>query len=142
MSELHVVSALRTKRAEISGQVADLERQITRCRANLANIDATIRLFAPTLDPETIQPKRTYRRSRYFRKGEFAHLCLDELRKANGQPITTATIIAGVIKSKGLPEDLAAALTEKTLTYLRIKLKSGDVVKTGTTQDTKWVLVL
>jgi hypothetical protein len=47
MTEPHVVTALRAKRAEISGHVADLERKLVRHRANLANIDATIRLFAP-----------------------------------------------------------------------------------------------
>jgi uncharacterized protein involved in exopolysaccharide biosynthesis len=43
MAEPYIVSALRAKRAEISGHVADLERKLTRQRANLANIDATIR---------------------------------------------------------------------------------------------------
>jgi hypothetical protein len=46
MAEPHVITALRAKRAEISGHVADLERKLARHRANLANIDATIRLFA------------------------------------------------------------------------------------------------
>jgi hypothetical protein len=40
MAEQHVVSALRTKRAEISGYIADLERKINRQRAALANVDA------------------------------------------------------------------------------------------------------
>ncbi len=61
MAEPHVVTALRAKRAEISGHVRDLERKLARHRANLANIDATIRLFAPDLNPDSIPPKRTYR---------------------------------------------------------------------------------
>jgi hypothetical protein len=39
--------ALRAKRAEISGHIYDLEKRIARQRANLANLDATIRLFSP-----------------------------------------------------------------------------------------------
>jgi hypothetical protein len=66
MAEPHVVTALRAKRAEISGHVHDLERKLARHRASLANIDATIRLYAPELDPDSIPPKRTYRRTRYF----------------------------------------------------------------------------
>jgi hypothetical protein len=57
MAEPHVVTALRAKRAEISGHVHDLERKLARHRANLANIDATVRLFAPELNPDTIPPK-------------------------------------------------------------------------------------
>ena len=52
-------------------------------------------------DSEAIPPKRTYRRARYFSRGEFARLCLDALRKADG-PLTTAVIVAGV-KAKSLP---------------------------------------
>jgi hypothetical protein len=42
MTNSHVVSALGLKRAEISH---DLEKRIARQRANLANLDATIKLF-------------------------------------------------------------------------------------------------
>jgi hypothetical protein len=38
MAEPHVVSALRAKRAEISGHVHDLERKLARHRASLAAI--------------------------------------------------------------------------------------------------------
>jgi hypothetical protein len=142
MSETHVVSALRRKRAEISGHIHDLEKRIKRQRANLAHVDASIRLFSPSTDPDAIPAKRTYRRSRYFARGDFARLCLDELRKADGQPINTAAIIAGVIKAKGLPDDpaLAAALTEKALTYLRDKRRATAVVKIGTSRDARWAL--
>jgi hypothetical protein len=39
--------ALRLKRAEISGHIHDLEKRIARQRVNLANLDATIKLFSP-----------------------------------------------------------------------------------------------
>jgi hypothetical protein len=42
-----------------------------------------------------------------------------------GGPITTAEIVASIIAAKGLPENLAANLPEKTLTYLRGKLAAG-----------------
>jgi hypothetical protein len=61
MAEPHVVTVLRAKRAEISRHVHDLGRKLARHRASLANIDATIRLYAPELDPDSIPPKRTRR---------------------------------------------------------------------------------
>jgi hypothetical protein len=51
MVEAHVISALRLKRAEISGHIHDLEKRIARQRANLANLDATIKLFSPGNKP-------------------------------------------------------------------------------------------
>jgi hypothetical protein len=71
MAELHVFSALKLKRAELSGHIQELERRITRQRANLANLDAPIRLFAPDMNPNTIRPKRPYwRRNRHFARDE------------------------------------------------------------------------
>ena len=58
MVEPHVISALRLKRAEISGHIHDLEKRIARQRANLANFDATIKLFSPDTNPDAIPPKR------------------------------------------------------------------------------------
>ena len=142
MAELHVVSALRAKRAEISAYVHDLEKKVETWRARLAHIDASIKIFSPETDPEAIPPRRTYRRSGYFRKGEFARLCLDELRKANGKPITTAEIVTKILGSKSLPNDpaLFASLNERVLVYLRQHRKQGHVTKTGTTKDAKWAL--
>jgi hypothetical protein len=139
MTETHVVSALRKKRSEVAGHVHDLEKKVATWRARLAHIDETIKIFSPDTDPEAIPPKRTYRRARYFSRGEFARLCLDALRRAEG-PLTTAEIVASVIKAKGLPLTLVPNLTEKTLAYLRTKLATGSAVKTGTTQGARWAL--
>jgi hypothetical protein len=79
MSEPHFVSTLCRKRAEIGGYIRDLELQIAHQRAALAHIDATTRLFSPGADPEAIPPKRTYRRTRYFARGELSRLCLNVL---------------------------------------------------------------
>src|ERR1700719_4770744 len=77
MAEPHVISALRLKRAEISGHIHDLEKRIGRQRANLANLDATIKLFSPGANPDAIPPKRAYRRTRYFARNELSRLTQD-----------------------------------------------------------------
>ena len=143
MSEQHVVSALRSKRAEISGYIHDLERRVRVWRARLAHVDAAIKIFSPETDPEAIPPRRVYRRSGYFRHGEFARLCLGELRKANG-PISAAAIVKGIATAKGLVVDdasLTAAITEKALGFLRLQVKRGTIVKTGVSRNAKWALV-
>jgi hypothetical protein len=41
-----------------------------------------LRVLATDLDPETIKPKRTYRRNRYFARNELSRLCLGVFRTA------------------------------------------------------------
>src|ERR1035441_5121762 len=57
MAEPLVIGLLSSKRAEIAGVIADLERQVAEQRAALLHLDATIRLFDPGARPETIRPK-------------------------------------------------------------------------------------
>lgn len=141
MAETHVISALRAKRAEVSGCIHEMEKKVKRMRANLAHIDATIRVFAPDLNPDTIPPKRRYRRSRYFAKGELSRRCLDMLRVATGAPIAAPEIAKAAIADKGMSADddaLLGSVTEMVLLSLGRLRRRGAVIKTGTSRDAKW----
>jgi hypothetical protein len=143
MSETHVISALRAKRAEVSGSIHDLEKKVKRMRANLAHIDATIRVFAPDLNPDSIPPKRRYRRTRYFAHAELSRRCLDALRAANGTPITAPEIAKAAMTDKGMSVDddaLLGAVTEMVLLSLGRLRRRDAVSKTGTSRDAKWAL--
>jgi hypothetical protein len=143
MSEPHVVSALRAKRAEISGYIHELEKKIGRLRASLLHVDASLLLFSPDTDPDAIPPKRPYRRTRYFAARELSRRCLDTLREANPTPITTAQIAVIIMLAKGYPADddaLKAVVIEMVVTVLRRLCKDGSVVKSGTSRDAQWAL--
>ena len=45
MAELHVIGALPNKRAELAGTLRQLEQHLAQQRANLAHLDAKVRLF-------------------------------------------------------------------------------------------------
>ena len=142
MTDTHVISALRLKRAEISGHIHDLEKRIARQRANLANLDATIKLFSPGTNPESIPPKRAYRRTRYFAHNELSRLMQDALRTASG-PLTSAEIAAAVMQAKGMPTDDAALkeiVEERALTVLRRLTERGTVIKSGISRNVQWAL--
>jgi len=143
MTNSHVVSALRLKRAEIGGHIHDLEKRIARQRANLANLDATIKLFSPGINPDAIPPKRPYRRTQYFARNELSRLTQEALRKAS-RPLTSAEIAAAVMQAKAMPADDAAFMgivVERTLTVLRRLVKRGTVIKHGTSRDAQWMLM-
>src|ERR1700726_4377413 len=142
MTERHVVLALRRKRAEISGHIHDLEKRVARQRANLANLDGTIKLFSPGTNPDAIPPKRAYRRTRYFARNELSRLTQDALRTASG-PLNSAEIAAAVMQAKGMPAGDAAfkeIVAERALTVLRRLAKRGAVVKSGASRNAQWML--
>jgi hypothetical protein len=143
MTNSHVISALRLKRAEIGGHIHDLEKRIARQRANPTNLDATIKLFSPGSNPDAIPPKRAYRRTRYFAHNELSRLTQDALRTASG-PLTSAQIAATVMQAKGMPLGDAAfkeIVAARALTVLRRLAKRGAAVKSGSSRNAQWALV-
>ena len=72
MSNAYVISGLTVKRAEVSGTIADLQERIRQERANLAHIDATLRLFDPDAKPEAIPSKRPASLHGWFANGEIS----------------------------------------------------------------------
>lgn len=117
MAAPHVVSALREKRAEVSGMIADLERRIAQQRADLVHVDAVLRLYAPELEPEAIAPKAVRRRSGWFKPGELSRTVLDVLRVAPA-PMTLKEITATVMTRRGLDpaDDRTAHLIRQLVT--------------------------
>ena len=101
MAESHVVSALVDKRAEVAGQIVRIEQKLGQCRADLVHIDATIRLFAPALVPETIKAKVIRRRDGWFEPGEVKRRVLDTLRRSD-QPMAAPGLVRAVMSERGL----------------------------------------
>jgi hypothetical protein len=142
MSETHVVSALRLKRAEISGHIHDLEKRIARQRVALSNLDATIQLFSPSTNSDAIPSKRAYRRTRYFARNELSRLVMDALRLATG-PLAATDIATAAMQAKGAAMDDAAfkaIVIERSLGVLRGLAKRGEVARTGTSRNAKWAV--
>jgi hypothetical protein len=102
MAELHVIGALRNKRAELAGVLRQLEQQLVQQRANLAHLDATMRLFDPDIRPKDIRPKRMRERNVWFRPGECLRLIYDELREVT-EPVTTRELAERIMQVKAIP---------------------------------------
>jgi hypothetical protein len=112
----HVVSGLIEKRRELAGIIDEMQRQLDQHRADLTHIDGALRVLATALDPETIRPKRAYRRNRYFGRNELSRLCLGVLRTAAGEPLSAEDIAGQVIAAKGFDAGdaiLRAAIREQ-----------------------------
>jgi hypothetical protein len=90
----HVIFALKAKRAELSGQVIDMEKRIAEARGNLVHIDACLRLFGWNEEPGTIKPRRPPM-SRLFGRNELPRFIFDHLRQ-HPEGVTTRQIAEAV----------------------------------------------
>ena len=129
MAEPHVVAALKDKRAELSGSIADLEKRIGQHRADLLHVDAVLRLFAPEFEPATILPRAVRRPNSWFKPGELARLVLDVLRTAPA-PLSIREITAQVMERRGLdPQDGRMAKLLRKLVRNAVNRQAADLVE-------------
>ena len=101
MGTSSVISALREKRSEVSEILKNLERQASARRADLAHLDATIRLFDPDDNVFAARPARRRRNHSWFRQGECRRRIHDVLRDAS-EPMTTRVIVEKIMATKSL----------------------------------------
>src|SRR2546423_5235744 len=82
MAEPHVISALREKRAELSGELISAEKRILQLRADIQNLDGAIRVFDPAAAPDKIRPILRRKKPTLIPRGKCSRGVLDTLRDA------------------------------------------------------------
>ena len=143
MRSLFAISALRHKRARLSGEIEAAERALAKQRANLALIDGTLRLFHPDADPEHITPIRPIARCVLFRHGEQSRLVREALLDA-GAPISTQLVTEYVMRAKGVDMSdipFRADIREQVRMALRRLEAKGAVRKITVAPEAWWELV-
>ena len=129
MAEPHVVAALKDKRAELSGSIADLEKRIGQHRADLLHVDAVLRLFAPEFEPATIPPRAVRRPNSWFKPGELARLLLEVLRTAPAA-LSVRDITVQVMERRRLdPEDARTVELLRKLVSNALNRQAADLVE-------------
>src|SRR5260221_2630183 len=96
----HTINALIRKRAEIAGQIENLQGQLKKSVVDLDNVEATLRLFAPDIDMTAIGARRVPTAHHAFR-GEVSRIVLETLRVAVA-PMMTSAIAERVMVERGL----------------------------------------
>jgi hypothetical protein len=96
MAESHVISALQKKRIELQRAIGTYEGRLKRANADLASINAALRVFGD----EAEEPPLFYRRS-LFASSQLPRLIFDALRRrSNG--LDTNEITDAVMLASGL----------------------------------------
>jgi transposase InsO family protein len=105
MGDQFTIAGLRRKRRHLAEEIEAAKRAITRQRALLANLDATLLLFDTTGDPSLIPAVRPVQRGNIFRHGEQVRLALEALRNA-GRALSVKDVTECVAAGRGLdPKD-------------------------------------
>jgi hypothetical protein len=120
MGEPIAVLALRRRRDQISGVIAEYERKIKEAQHDLVHVVASLRLFELTGDPSDFPPYIDL--NRLLRRGETTRIFLAALA-AEG-PLDTRELAQRVMLAKGLnPEDkvLGQAIALRIVQTLRLK---------------------
>ena len=78
MAEPLSVTMLRAKRDKIRDVIAAYERKLRLAQTDLAHVNATLRLFAATGEPEDFPPYMDL--TRVFQRGETTAICLAALQ--------------------------------------------------------------
>ena len=93
------LAALARKRAELAGELRELEARTDQLRSDLLHMDAAIRLVEPGFVVEAIAPKAK-RRTGWFGNGELVRMVFESLRKAP-DTLTTREVALAVMGRKG-----------------------------------------
>ncbi len=100
MSESHVISALVTKRSELTALVDYHQNMLKQIRTDMLAIDTSIKIFQPNYDLRSIKGRRKNKKNVFFARGEGNTMILDIFRLVD-DTITTNEIVDEVIKRKG-----------------------------------------
>lgn len=91
MADPHVVTALRSKRAELAGLIDALQDQLRQAMIDVDHVDCTLRLFDPDVDLDEIRPKPLPPRHHAF-KGQVTRAILAMLRNEGALDAKAITI--------------------------------------------------
>jgi hypothetical protein len=100
MTQSHVVSGLVAKRAELTGKIENLQNELRQLVIALDHVEATLRVFDPDIDFESITPRRVPT-AHHALRGEVSRIVLETLRTAN-RPISTTSLTDEVMRQRGL----------------------------------------
>lgn len=122
----NLLNGLVAKRAEIAGQIEFHQAAVRRLVGDLDAVEATIRVFDPDVDLDSVLPRPVPPRHAAF-KGEVTRIVFTCLREAKA-PLTSREIALELIKWRRLNADdkaLVVLMTKRVGACLKAKLNQG-----------------
>jgi hypothetical protein len=142
MGNTFVISGLKNKRARIAGEIVAAQRAIDQRRAELATLDAVVRMFSPDCDPDMIPRIRPGSHGLFFSYRELPRMILGIMRSTK-EPMRFDRIVSQVILTKGIEPDghLRKRIAGTARATLMRLASRGLVRRVLDEPDTWWELV-
>ena len=87
------LSELNEKRAELAGEIILAEKRVRQLRADLAHVEAAIRILRPGIELKKVVPRDVEFRPRHFKRGQLSRLIADFMRDHVGTSVAVADIM-------------------------------------------------
>jgi hypothetical protein len=137
LSNKYALAALRERRAELSGEIVQLESRLRSLRKSLGHLDASLAILAPSRDPKTI-PNKLPRRVKLFGHGKLNRMILDALREG-ARPMTTLEITEAICDRLSYGETAKTSMRNRVRANLLYLWKvRGLVDKEGERETARW----
>ena len=128
----YTVKELFDKRAEIAGQIVQADKQVRQLRADLAHVEATIRILRPGTELPKVVPRRVEFRPRYFKRGQLTRLIRDHMRDHAGEAVAVADIMPAAVGERALNSAEYRRVEIVVYEALKKLAKRGTVQQAGT----------
>ncbi len=96
------INELYDKRAELAGLIVQAEKAVRDLRADLAHIEAAIRILRPGTALDKVVPRHVEYRPRYFKRGQLTRLIVNYLREHAGEFVVVADIVPLAVGNRAL----------------------------------------
>ena len=129
MAETHVKSALVKRRADLSGDIERTHGELRQMVLDLENLDATIVMFDPSYQVESIKPKAFRPPKDWSNRGEMTRVVLSILRMAS-EPLTTRDVALELLVTRALDKSdkrLLRLMSKRVGVALRTQRDKGSV---------------
>lgn len=93
----YTLTELYDKRSELAGLIIQAEKRARELRADLAHVEAAIRILRPGTELPKLVPKRVEYRPRYFKRGALATTIRNYMREHADSEIAVADMMPLVI---------------------------------------------
>lgn len=133
MENEHVLSGLIRKRAELAGEIDHLTSVVQEKMIELDHLDATIRIFKPDIDLETVKPKPVPPRHQAL-PGEMIRGVLTILREAK-EPLTSMDITLRLMQRRSMnaaDKGLVRTVSKRVIACVRHNRVKGLLKSTKT----------
>jgi len=134
----YAITALKHKRAILSGEIVQLEKQLDWKRKQLIHVDATLGIFGHN-DQNAIPPVKPYTRVPLFKQGELSQAVRDALRRG-GKPMFLSEVVQSVTDALGYDESAIPAMRHRVRASLEYLQRKKTAVQIGRRKGVKWSL--